>query len=209
LCFSERLTCARPGTHFLPTVHAQDERRMRSNRRRRVLVDAIRLQVVSDAFRHVLDTLSSVNARVLILLFFTYAGHWWASIFLQAGLSLCSLLHSMLFLRSLTLLSFARAEQAAAAAARSAAARSEPEGGGTKWKMLKRRKDTQVSSSCSQEVQKFSAHGSSEIHFLTAEAGAEEGGDSGDTMVCRMWECRDDRWLPFVEAAERTAKTRT
>ena len=48
---------------------------MRSNRRRRVLVDAIRRQVVSDAFRHVLDTLSSVNVRVSILLFFAHAGH--------------------------------------------------------------------------------------------------------------------------------------
>jgi hypothetical protein len=109
----------------------------------------------------------------------------------------------MLLLRSLTLLSYARAEKAAAAAARP-----QPEGGGTMWKMLKRRENTQVSSSCSQEVQKFSAHGSSAIHFLTAEAGAEERGDSGDTMVCRMWECRNDRWLPFVEAAERTEKTR-
>jgi hypothetical protein len=56
-------------------------------------------------------------------------------------------------------------------------------------------KNTQVSGSCSQEVQKFSANGSSEIRFLTSE------GDSGDTM-CRVWVCSNDRWLPFVEAAE-------
>jgi hypothetical protein len=76
----QRLTSVRPETHglacaILSTVHAQDEGRMRSNRRRRVLVDAIRRQVVSDAFRHVLDTLSSVNVRVSILLFFAHAGH--------------------------------------------------------------------------------------------------------------------------------------
>lgn len=86
---------------------------------------------------------------------------------------------------------YARAEKAAAAAARS-----EPGGRGTKWKTSKRRKNMQVSSSYSQEVEKFSTNGSHEIRFLTAEEGEEEGSDSGDTMVCRVWECRNDRWLP-------------